>query len=465
MRQIASRISHFLTDRSPSRLINRGLPAHAHIQTRVRWPLAVLLIAVVNQLLAPHLIWITLIIVLSGVYLTGWLWLRSLAPNVSLIRQRAGAILVAGDVLHEEFTLVNQSRAPLLWAEFIDASTVPDYQPGRVASCGALSQNRWRSTAACKRRGVHRLGPHRLEAGDPLNLFTLTLHFSQSETVLIYPRVVQLSRLAMPRGAASGDERQRRPLFGSLPAASVRPHQHWDSLRSIHWPTTAHRGQLMVRELELEPVGDVWIALDAHADGHRRMGERSTFETAITVAASLAASLVDGSERRAVGLLTTTARQEMEAQPDTSPTLVTVPPALGRAHLWRIMAALAPLEMSDAPLHELLRSVHGSLGRRRSLFVITAQVRNPEQVQRWLAELIHFQAGGVASSVLLVSTDDDEAAIAEVRRLLVEHGIGVDELPVGAALRPMLTYRRRRVELRSTPTGGVVAVEVEEEVG
>ncbi len=465
MRQIALRISRFLANQAPARLINRGLPDHAHIKMRLRWPLAVLLIAALNQLLAPHPIWMTLMVVLSGVYITGWLWVRGLAPHVSLVRQRAGAILVAGDVLHEEFTLVNGSHVPVLWAEFIDESTLPDYQPGRVVACGPLSQSRWRSTAICKRRGVHRLGPYRLELGDPLNLFTLTLQSTHSETVLIYPRVVQLPRPPMPAGAASGDERQRRPLFGALPATSVRPYQHWDSLRTVHWRSTAHRGQLMVRELEMEPVGDIWIVLDAHAASQRRTGAQSTFETGIIAAASLAASLADGSERRAVGLLTAAVGQDAATQSGLSQTLITVQPALGRAHLWRIMAALAPLEMGNAPLHELLRSVRGSLGRRRSLFVITAQVRDPEQVQRWLAELIHFQTGGVFSSVLLVTTDDDSAAAEEVRGLLVEHGMGVQVLPVNTALRPVLTYRRRRVELRSTPTGGVVAVEVEEEVG
>ncbi|MEZ4611518.1 MAG: DUF58 domain-containing protein [Caldilineaceae bacterium] len=44
--------------------------------------------------------------------------------------------------------------------------------------------------------------------------------------------------------------------------------QRGDSLRHIHWPSSAHRGELIVKELELEPSGDVWIVLDLDAAVH-----------------------------------------------------------------------------------------------------------------------------------------------------------------------------------------------------
>jgi uncharacterized protein (DUF58 family) len=486
MRQIAHWLQQLRTKLSLNRLLNRGLPPQERIKLRVRWPLVVLLLAIINQMLTPMSTWMTLIVVLVGAYLAGYLWVRALAGKISVERTRTSSILVAGDVLHEEFVISNSSRVPLLWGEFVDESTLPDYQPGRATGCPALSHTRWRSTAECKRRGVHRLGPHQLTTGDPLFFYSLTIAFEQSENVLIYPRVVQLPRFQLPRGSATGDERQRRPLIGSLPASSVRHYQEWDSLRYVHWPTSAHRGQLMVRELELEPAGDVWIALDANRTTHRSEGERNTFEMAIIAAASLAARLVDGSERRAVGLLSTTSkssanraqtRAPTSGDPNTQPeiasspppppdaTLITVPPGTGQAHLWRIMAALAPLEMASIPLAEMLRSARSQLGRRRSLVVIGALEHDDDQLQRWLAELVHLQRSGIASSVLLITTSDETAAAEEVRNTLVRHAIDVHLLPLDAPLRPLLTYRRRRLDVRSTPTGGAITVEVEEEVG
>ena len=34
-------------------------------------------------------------------------------------------------------------------------------------------------------------------------------------------------------------------------------------MRRIHWPTTARRGQLIVKEFEQDPQAEVWIFLDA----------------------------------------------------------------------------------------------------------------------------------------------------------------------------------------------------------
>lgn len=129
------------------------------------------------------------------------------------------------------------------------------------------------------------------------------------------------------------------------------------------------------------------------------------------------------------------------------------------------MAALAPLEMASIPLSEMLRSARSQLGRRRSLVVIGTLAHDDDQLQRWLAELVHLQRSGIASSVLLITTSSDNTAAEEVRNTLVRHAIDVHLLPLDAPLRALLTYRRRRLDVRSTPTGGAITVEVEEEVG
>src|SRR5690606_33121426 len=149
-------------------LLNRGLPETSRIRLRIGWPLWVLPIVVFNQLLAPHPVWVVLCVTLAGLYGLGYLWARSQAPAIALDRHRLSSILVAGDLLQEEFEFRNESRLPVLWAEFIDHSTLPGYQPGRVVACGAGSAYRWRVETECKQRGVFRLGPHTLNLQDPL---------------------------------------------------------------------------------------------------------------------------------------------------------------------------------------------------------------------------------------------------------------------------------------------------------
>lgn len=438
------------------KLLNRGLPANAVIRLHVRWPLFALPIILLAQMIMPDPVWTTMAVMIVICYTGAWLWTRALARGLYLERSRHGTMLVVGDTLEEEFVVHNTSSTPAVWAELIDNSTLPGYNVGRVVAPGANSSDKWRATAICPRRGIFQLGPHTLRSADPLRLFELDITDTRSELLLIHPRVVQLPTFPLPRGYASGDDRARRPLLGTLPSSGVRGYQPFDDTRFIHWPSTARQGHLMVREMELEPSGDIWLLFDADIDGVSTQGDASTFETGLIATVSLAAQFLEGSSGRAVGLLSASGAPAQA---------VTVPPAAGRGHLWSMLAALAPLDPAPLPLAELLAGSRHLIGSRTSVVVVTSQLANPDAVQRWSAELLRITAGGAAAGVFLVTTQQTAPAADELRALLARHAIRVQTLPVDARLAALITHRRRRVELRSTPSGGVVRVEIEEEVG
>src|SRR5262249_59995556 len=82
--------------------------------------------------------------------------------------------------------------------------------------------------------------------------------------LLVYPRLVELDRLFSDTGARAHDGRRlllRRPSGFDL--HSVREYEHGDSLRKVHWRSTARRAQLMVKELEDAPRDEVAVVLDA----------------------------------------------------------------------------------------------------------------------------------------------------------------------------------------------------------
>ena len=61
----------------------------------------------------------------------------------------------------------------------------------------------------------------------------------------------------------------------------VREHQPGESLRGVHWPATAHRGRLMVKELD-DPAGDeLAVVLDARASAEVGSPPDSSFELAL----------------------------------------------------------------------------------------------------------------------------------------------------------------------------------------
>lgn len=462
-------------------LWSRGLPENITVQLLIGWPLVLLPLLIFSQIVTPHPVWVVLLVVLVVLYVGGYLWVRSQVQAVGFERRRQGPVLVAGDILREEFTLANKGRLPILWAEFADFSDLPNYAPGSVVAAPVGGSYAWWKEVECARRGVFRLGPHHLRIGDPFGLFAAEIRYDRYETLLIYPRVVQLPHVELPRGSAGGSAPRRRPMSGVLPAASVREYAQGDSMRHIHWPSTAHRSHLMVKELELEPSGDVWIVLNLQGAAQRGEGREGTLEYAIILAASMAAEMVSGRERRAVGLLTASGDE-----------VVALPPQPGQAQLWAIMAALAPAQPTTWPLAELLRRNMSELGRRHTLIVITPAgpaestaaptaaptgdpvtasagtdpaARAPDSSGDWIPQLVHAQRVGLASSVLLVAVPEDEPAAVELVRRLVSIDIPAQVLRTDMPLRAALTYRRKRKVIRSTPTGGAYTVEVEEEVG
>ncbi|MBO9346599.1 MAG: DUF58 domain-containing protein [Chloroflexi bacterium] len=439
-------------DRWRIHIWSRGLPAGVAIEARTLWPLLLLPFALIGQLVTPHPVWVTLLTSIVGVYAIGYAWVREQVQRVRLTRRRTGTILVAGDSLQEEFAVYNESGLPLLWAAFVDASDLPGYAPGVVVACGARSEYRWKTEAVCERRGVFQLGPHSLEMGDPFGLFRGVQRYDSFDRLLIYPRVVQLPEVALPRGAADGHTRRRRSLAGARPAASVRDYVPGDSLRLVHWRTTAHRGRLTTKELELEPSGDVWIVLDLDAAVQRGEGAESTLEYSIMLAASMAAEMVSGRERRAVGLLTASGEDA-----------ITLAPQPGQAQLWAIMAALAPARPSATPLHALLQRSLPLLGRRHTLVVVTPSLG--DHAPLWIAELMRAGRQGLFSSVLAVAAPEQSMHVDECLALLTRLDIPHQLLRTDLRLRAALTYRRRRKVIRTTPTGGAFTVEVEEEVG
>ena len=519
------------------------------------WPLVILPIALVNQILAPHAVWLVLVIALTGLYGIGLLWVRVQAPKVVALRERTGTLLVAGDTLRQDFELRNHSRLPVLWAEFIDESDLPGSTPGRVVACGAYTFYRWNTQVVCQRRGVFRLGPHRLHFGDPFGLFGVEVASPQSDMLVIYPRVVHLPDFELPHGNAGESRQRRRPLRGTLPSASVNEYRPGDSLRHIHWRSTARRNRLMVKELEIEPSGDVWVVLDLNRSAQRGEGARSTLEYSIIVAASVAAKLLSEGERRAVGLLTVSGQivsgQTGSGQADSGQLAlreqagedgaedvepsgggeagwresgseqraVLAPPQPGQAQLWRILSALAPVEATDVTLADLLHNSREVLGGRRTLIVVTSQIDidlasssyahrvaeaegdgyglpdgprdgRPDGVsaadspeadasgadaalrrRNWLSELVHLRASGLDSSVLLIAEGDgendgaDRSGAEALGALLAAEDIASQTLYADIPLQAALTFRRTRRVVRSTPTGGVVAYDVEEDVG
>jgi len=143
-------------------------------------------------------------------------------------------------------------------------------------------------------RGRYRLGPLTLCRQDPFGLAGTTATLPGSTDVLVLPRIEILGR-GSPRAngvGAEGAVRRMVALHGEDDVA-VRSYRDGDDLRRIHWPTTAHRSELMVRQEDHPARRHALIVLDSRETGHQGSGTTGSFEWAVTAAASIAAHLFE----------------------------------------------------------------------------------------------------------------------------------------------------------------------------
>ena len=107
---------------------------------------------------------------------------------------------------------------------------------------------------------------------------------AEQGALLVLPRIVELDLLFSESGPRAHDGRRlllRRP--SGFDVHSVREYEEGESLRKVHWKSTARRGQLMVKELQDEPRDEVAILLDADA----RSVAGDSFDAQVRAAGSL----------------------------------------------------------------------------------------------------------------------------------------------------------------------------------
>ena len=174
------------------------------------------------------------------------------------------------------------------------------------------------------RRGGFQIGPTTLKISDPLGLFRMERHFPAERSLVILPMTFPISSFLAPPGMVPGGQVIRRKTMDITPhAAGVREYVPGDPMKRIHWPTSARRGSLMVKEFEQDPQAEVWLFLDAQQKvqsarsyetpamplGNLLFSRKpkldlvpSTLEYEISITASLADYYIR--ERRAIGLVT-----------------------------------------------------------------------------------------------------------------------------------------------------------------
>lgn len=293
--------------------------------------------------------------------------------------------------------LVEDRRPPAIVADGTDDDArvvVQGLRPRQMANL------EWHAVG--RRRGRYTIGPVRIRLRDPFGLAERSRRYRGTDEIVVFPAIERLSTVGT-RGIRHGmdSSASRRVFHRGDEFHTMRTYVVGDDLRLVHWPSTAHRGTLMVRQHELPWQAGAVVYLDARAYLHRGTGRASTFERSVSAAASVLVHLQQ--QRYDVRLVT-----------DDGPRT----PADGGSQLETAMTRLAELRpVSDHSPLPALRTVE-QMGNG----VLVAVLRPPPDGLD-LADHVEVralqQAGrSYAGRIALVIGHDDEARCTTFARLL-----------------------------------------------
>jgi uncharacterized protein (DUF58 family) len=217
---------------------------------------------------------------------------------------------------------------------------------------------------------------------DPFGLDRVERTVAAPGALLVYPRLVALDRLFSESGRFGRDGRLllRRPAGFDL--HSVREYERGESLRKVHWRSTAKRAQLMVKELEDSPRDEVAVVLDA--DPSAVVGE--SFETQVRAAGSIL--LAHAHQGRRAVLVVNSVRREQQR----------VHSAGGdKREALDLLAAVEP--QPGPPLVALLADEAGPAARAEEIAVVTGSLPG-----RLVEQLVNHALGHRSVSLVLVDS-------------------------------------------------------------
>ena len=141
-------------------------------------------------------------------------------------------------------------------------------------------------------RGRYSIGPLTVRLSDPFGFIELNRAFTARASLVVTPVVTELPLVQLSGDwSGTGDNRPRAFAAAGTEDITVREYRMGDDLRRIHWRSTARADELMVRREEQPSQSRATVMIDTRDNAHRGSGPASSFEFAVSAAASIGAHL------------------------------------------------------------------------------------------------------------------------------------------------------------------------------
>lgn len=214
-----------------------------------------------------------------------WVWVVVRWRSLDVQRTVAPNRLHAGTMSTVTLHLANRRLLPT------PVARVVDHVEGQVrADAHVPPLRRGASTRASyrlptERRGQIDIGPMTTWITDPFGLASSSRTSAPDTQVLVLPRIDEIAAPPLP-GGSSAFELDRTPNRVGATGdefASLRAYAIGDDLRKVHWPSSARRGELVVRNEYIPEHGESLVLLDVRLSS----SDPDTFEHMVSAAASI----------------------------------------------------------------------------------------------------------------------------------------------------------------------------------
>lgn len=161
--------------------------------------------------------------------------------------------------------------------------------------------------ANISQRGEYRFGPAKLTTRFPFGLMKATLEVETQDIVYVAPKLGALSaswdRRLLSYAAGDNSIKRKRALVDDEFFA-LRTWRSGDSIKQIHWRSTAKFGVPMVKQFDTRTDKDVVLILDLYEELTTHLAESGQDQSAIELLLSFGATLFSRLENHVSGLIT-----------------------------------------------------------------------------------------------------------------------------------------------------------------
>ena len=253
------------------------------------WIIVAVVLALLGSRLGSVPLLMIAVVIMALALVSRW-WARYSLARLEYHRSLSAYRVFAGEEIQFFAQLTNRKFLPLPWVQVIDelprevtpiqGRTNPAPDPMRMTLTSLFSMMWYQRTTRtytlrCEQRGYFALGPARIRSGDLFGLFTREMRIDEDHYLVVYPPVLPIAQPRLPSRDPYGDVRVRRIFLDDVtrPMGS-REYVVGDSLRHVHWKSTARTSRLQTRIFDASTNVNLVLFLDVRTVEHPLLGTR-----------------------------------------------------------------------------------------------------------------------------------------------------------------------------------------------